>query len=93
MRAIGEIQMTPVGTEVSMRSEVERAQDVLSRVGLKTEAHATGTTVEGELEQLLEGIRRIHEELHEAGVPRLTTNVRIETRTDKQPSIDESHAR
>ncbi len=33
-------------------------------------------------------IKRCHERLHEMGVPRLATNLRLGTRTDREPDID-----
>jgi uncharacterized protein (TIGR00106 family) len=49
--------------------------------------HAYGTNIEGELEQILDAVRRVHETLHAEGVPRLATTIKLGTRTDKVPKL------
>jgi len=87
MRAIAEIQVVPIGAGVSVRREVKRAHELLGQAGLRTELHAYGTNVEGELDAILDAIRHVHETLHAEGTTRLATTVKIGTRTDKTPSL------
>ena len=87
MRATAEIQAVPLGIGVSVRKEVVRAVEILNESGLVLEPHASGTNVEGELEQILLAVQRIHERLHAEGTVRLITNVKLETRTDKDPTL------
>lgn len=87
MKAIAEIQVIPIGVGVSVRDEVRRAHKMLAESGLKAEAHAYGTNVEGELSEILAAIQRIHETLHAEGVVRLSTAVKLGTRTDKEPTL------
>jgi uncharacterized protein (TIGR00106 family) len=55
--------------------------------GLTHELHGFGTNVEGELADILAVIQRIHEVLHAAGTPRLSTSVKLGTRADKAGSL------
>jgi uncharacterized protein (TIGR00106 family) len=87
MKATAEIQVVPIGVGVSVRREVQRAHQLLVDAGLEVELHAMGTNVEGELRQILDTIERIHETLHGEGVARLSTAVKLGTRTDKEPSL------
>ena len=87
MKATAEIQVIPIGTGVSVRNEVRRAHELIKGSGLIVELHSYGTNVEGELESILETVRRVHEALHGEGVVRLTTNLKIGTRTDKDPTL------
>jgi len=87
MKATAEIQVIPIGTGVSVRNEVKRAHELLSGSGLVVELHAFGTNVEGEMEAIFGAVRRIHETLHAEGVVRLSTAIKIGTRTDKEPSL------
>lgn len=87
MRATGDIQCIPIGSGVSVRSEVKKAHEILEQAGLNATLHPNGTSVEGELEDILSAVRRIHEQLHEEGVVRLVSFVKIATRTDKEPSL------
>ncbi|MBE0596403.1 MAG: MTH1187 family thiamine-binding protein [Desulfuromonadales bacterium] len=87
MIATAEIQVIPLGVGVSVRREVERARQLLMESGLRVELHAYGTNVEGELTQILAAIAKVHEVLHQEGVVRLTSAIKIGTRTDKAPSL------
>lgn len=87
MWATGEIQVIPIGSGVSVRSEVKRAHALLAGSGLRVELHGNGTNVEGELEAILDAVRTVHETLHAEGTVRLATFVKIGTRTDKDPSL------
>lgn len=87
MKATAEIQAVPIGAGVSVRQEVQRAYDVIRAAGLACELHAAGTNVEGELSAILQLIGRIHEVLHREGTIRLITFIKLETRTDKAPTL------
>lgn len=51
------------------------------------ETHASGTDIEGELEEILNAVREIHETLHKEGSVRLLSYLKLETRTDKTPTL------
>lgn len=87
MKAVAEIQVIPIGVGVSVRREVQRAHEVLQATGLHIELHAYGTNVEGELADILDAVRRVHETLHADGTVRLSTAIKLGTRTDKEPSL------
>lgn len=87
MKALAEIQVIPIGSGVSVRSEVKRAHDLLEESGLRVQLHANGTNVEGELHDILAAIERVHEALHAEGTVRLSTHMKIGTRTDKEPTL------
>jgi uncharacterized protein (TIGR00106 family) len=72
---------------VSVRREVQRAHQILKESGLTVQLHAYGTNVEGELAAILEAVRRVHETLHAEGTVRLSTFLKLGTRTDKEPSL------
>jgi uncharacterized protein (TIGR00106 family) len=87
MHATAEIQVVPIGVGVSVRDEVRRAHELIVASGLKVELHAFGTNVEGELGEILDVVKRLHEDLHASGVVRMTSAIKIGTRTDKEPSL------
>ena len=87
MKAVAEIQVVPLGVGTSVRKQVRRAQQVIHESGLVTQEHSFGTNVEGELETILQTIARIHEVLHEEGTPRISTSIKLGTRTDKTPDL------
>lgn len=87
MQATAEIQVVPVGAGVSVRKQIEQVVAELGAMGLKTETHASGTNVEGELGQILAAVEQVHELLHREGAVRLLTYLKLETRTDKPPTL------
>lgn len=88
MKALAEIQVIPIGVGVTVRDQVRRARQTLVDSGFKIEEHAYGTNVEGEMEAILDAVKRIHETLHADGVVRLSTAIKIGTRTDKDSSLE-----
>ena len=87
MKAVAEVQVIPIGSGVSVRAEVKRAHAILEEAGLNAQLHSYGTNVEGDLQAILSAVRRIHETLHAEGTVRLSTFLKIGTRTDKVPDL------
>ncbi len=51
------------------------------------ETHAAGTDIEGELADILAAVQQVHETLHAEGSVRLVSYLKLETRTDKVPTL------
>ena len=81
--------VVPVGVGVSVSRYVALCQDILEESGLTFEMHAYGTNVEGDWTDVFAVLRRCHEEVHKAGAPRITTSMRVGTRTDREQSMAE----
>ena len=87
MKAVAEIQVIPIGSGVSVRAEVKRAHAIIEEAGLNAQLHSYGTNVEGDLDEIFAAVIRIHETLHAEGTVRLSTFLKIGTRTDKDPDL------
>jgi uncharacterized protein (TIGR00106 family) len=87
MKGLAEIQVIPIGAGVSVREQVKRAHQLLEASGLSVELHANGTNVEGDLRAIMDAVVRVHETLHAEGTVRLSTHMKIGTRTDKEPTL------
>ena len=87
MKATAELQVVPLGSGVSVRREIARVVEMLKSYDFIVETHASGTNIEGELETILNAVRWIHETLHEEGSVRLISYLKLETRTDKVPTL------
>jgi uncharacterized protein (TIGR00106 family) len=87
MKATAEIQVIPLGVGPSVRKQVQRAHAILAEAGLGAQLHAYGTNVEGEIDAIFAAVEKIHETLHAEGVVRLSTFIKLGTRTDKEPSL------
>lgn len=81
----------PVGTaDPSVSRSIAQVQQVLAAApGIEFSMHAYGTTLEGEWDDVMHAIRAAHERIHAAGVPRIATDIRVGTRTDKQQSAQD----
>ncbi|TPV97010.1 MAG: MTH1187 family thiamine-binding protein [Myxococcales bacterium FL481] len=89
MRAIADICVIPITGRISVRKEVARAHQILRDAGLDVALHAYGTNVEGELKTILSAIEQIHQALHREGAPRISTTIKLGTRTDKPQSLSD----
>ena len=83
MNVILEFTIIPIGVGVSLSRYVAACDKILKDAGLTHELHANGTNVEGEWEAVFAAIKRCHETLHEMGVPRISTTIKVGTRTDR----------
>ena len=88
MKAIADISIIPLGVGLSLSSYVAACEQVFSDAGLEPRLHANGTNVEGEWDAVVAALKACHERLHEMGVPRIATNVRLGTRIDREPSME-----
>jgi uncharacterized protein (TIGR00106 family) len=87
MHVIVDFTVVPIGTGVSLSKYVAACERVLEENGLEHQLHANGTSVEGEWEDVFLALRRCHERLHAMGVPRIHTDVKIGTRTDRDQNM------
>lgn len=87
MKATAELQVIPIGRDVSVRKEIARVLELLNRHGFVLEPHASGTNIEGELPDILRAVEEIHAALHREGSVRLVSYLKLETRTDKVPTL------
>jgi uncharacterized protein (TIGR00106 family) len=58
MMAILDFSITPLGAGESVAKYVARAVDVIDKSGLDYRLHAMGTEIEGDLDQLLDVLKR-----------------------------------
>ena len=87
MKATAELQIVPIGDGVSVRKEITRVVEMLQSHDFILETHASGTNIEGELAEILSVVEQIHETLHKEGSVRLVSYLKLETRTDKTPTL------
>ena len=89
MNVILDLCIVPIGVGVSLSPYVAACEKVLAEAGLKTALHAYGTNIEGEWDKVFAAIKRCHEVVHEMGVPRVSTVIKLGTRTDRNQTMDE----
>ncbi|MFK5925454.1 MAG: MTH1187 family thiamine-binding protein [Desulfuromusa sp.] len=87
MKVIVDLCVVPLGVGVSVSKYVALCQQILEEAGLKIRLHAYGTNIEGEYDQVFAAIRRCHEEIHAAGVPRISTTIKLGSRVDREQTM------
>jgi len=89
MKVMIDLCIVPLGVGVSLSPYVAACEKILVEAGLKTALHAYGTNVEGEWDTVLAAVRRCHEVVHGMGAPRITTTIKLGTRTDRMQSMED----
>ena len=89
MNVIVDLCVVPLGVGVSVSKYVAACQKILTDAGLNTRLHAYGTNIEGEWDAVFAAIKQCHEAIHDMGAPRITTTVKLGTRTDRTQTMDD----
>lgn len=87
MNVIMDLCVVPIGVGVSVSKYVAVCQEILTQAGVKTELHAYGTNIEGEWDAVMAAVKKCHETIHGMGAPRITTTIKLGTRTDRAQTM------
>lgn len=87
MHVIIDLCVVPLGVGVSVSPQVTACQQVIEASGLEHQMHAYGTNMEGPWDEVMAVVKRCHEVVHEMGAPRITTTIKLGTRTDREQSM------
>ncbi len=89
MHLIADLCVVPIGVGVSVSTYVAACETVLKEAGLEHRLHAYGTNIEGDWDEVMAAIKRCHEVIHGMGAPRISTTLKMGTRTDRDQSMDD----
>ena len=89
MKAIVDLCVVPLGVGVSVSQYVVACERILKEAGLQTQLHAYGTNIEGEWDTVFAAIKKCHEAVHALGAPRISTVIKLGTRTDRDQTMDD----
>ena len=92
MNVLIDLCIVPIGVGVSLSPYIVACERILTEAGLKTALHSYGTNVEGEWDEVFAAVKRCHEAVHEMGAPRITTTIKMGTRTDRAQSMEDKIA-
>ena len=82
------LSITPLGTGTTSVSRwVAGVERILRGTSLKSELTAMGTLIEGDLDEILAVVRKMHEHPFTQGAVRVSTLVKIDDRRDKEHTI------
>ena len=89
MHVMIDLCVVPLGVGVSVSNYIAECEKILHQAGLETHLHAYGTNVAGEWNDVFDAVRRCHERVHELGAPRITSTIKVGTRTDRAQTMTE----
>lgn len=90
LNCIADICLIPIGTSTpSVSDYVVECEKLIRNSGLKNKLHSAGTSIEGPWDEVMELIGKLHERVHEMGILRVQSDIRVGTRIDKDQSIED----
>jgi len=89
MNVLVDLCIVPIGVGVSLSRYIAACERVLAGAGLKTLLHSYGTNIEGEWDAVFVAVKRCHEVVHEMGAPRISTTIKLGTRTDREQTMED----
>ncbi len=89
MNVIMDLCVVPVGVGVSVSKYVVACEKVLTEAGLTPHLHGYGTNIEGDWDTVMAAVKRCHETVHAMGAPRISTTIKLGTRTDRAQTIED----
>ena len=87
---IAEVSVIPMGTKTPSVSEyvAKAIKALMQQKNVKYQLTAMGTILEGELSQVLDALKRMHESVFGEEVKRVVTRITIDDRRDKRLTMD-----
>ena len=89
MKVLVDLCIVPIGVGVSLSPYIAACEKVLIEAGLKISLHSYGTDIEGEWDAVFVAVKRCHEVVHGMGAPRITTTIKLGTRTDRTQTMED----
>ena len=81
--------LVPLGVTRSLAPYVATCQKIIKKKGLDYELGPNGTAIEGEWDDVFNCVRECHEAVHNEGVLRIYTTLKVNTRIDRKQSFRE----
>ncbi len=82
-----DLTVSPFGVGLSVSEYIAACHEIFDEACLKTNLHAYGTNIEGDWDEVFAAVKKCHETLHQMGVPRLTSSLKVGTRTDREQTM------
>lgn len=89
MKVLIDLCVIPIGAGVSLSEYIVACQKIIRDAGLTHEMHAYGTNIEGEWDEVFAAVKRCHETVHAMGAPRIATNIKLGTRSDRDQTLQD----
>lgn len=89
MKCMADLCVIPIGEGVSVADEIAECHRVLASFPIEVRLHAYGTNLYGDWDSVFAAIKACHERLHDQGVVRISSTIKVGTRTDKEQHFDD----
>ncbi len=89
MKVIVDLCVVPIGVGLSVSKYIAECEKIIKHAGLKSMLHAYGTNIEGEWDDVFAAVKKCHERVHEMGAHRISSTLRVGTRTDREQTMDD----
>lgn len=89
MKVMLDLCLVPIGVGISLSKYVAACHEVIEEAGIKNELHSSGTNLEGDYDAVMDVVKKCHERVHEMGAPRITTTIKMGTRTDRDQTMED----
>ena len=89
MKVMIDLCVVPMGVGISVSDYIAECEVIISEAGLNAQLHPYGTVIEGEWDEVFEVVKKCHEKLHDIGVVRIFTSMKIGTRKDREQSMQD----
>ena len=89
MRTMVDLCVVPIGVGTSVSDYVAECQRVLDEAGLEHTMHAYGTNIAGDFDEVMAAVKQCHEAVHAMGAPRITSTIKLGTRTDREQTMQD----
>jgi uncharacterized protein (TIGR00106 family) len=89
MKIIAEVTLIPIGSTSSISTYIEECQRIFKLHHCKVFEHSLGTNIEGDFNQIMKAIKHSINSVHNMGILRVHTHIQIDSRFDKNISMDE----
>lgn len=88
--AILELTLVPIGTgSTSVSGYIAKASKILEDANIKHELNPMGTVLEGNPDELFEIVRKMQEEVFDAGAKRVYSVIKMDDRRDKEAHMEQ----
>jgi uncharacterized protein (TIGR00106 family) len=81
--------IVPLGVGVSVSDYIVACEKMIISRGLSHQLHPYGTVIEGDWDEVFACVKACHQIVHDMGAPRITTTLKVGTRTDKKQSMQD----
>ena len=92
MKVIVDLCVVPIGVGVHLAPYIAAARRCSQKPASRSSCIPTARAIEGEWEPLFAAIEACHQAVHAMGCPRIYTTVKINTRTDKEQTLEDKVA-